>query len=110
MSTTEHHVEPLTEPDETGEHHASDLLYVQVAIILAVLTLAEVATYFVDMGKWLLPVLMVLMVIKFAMVAMFFMHLRFDNKLLSWVFVAGLALAVAVYIVMLTTFEYWQNL
>ena len=41
---------------------------------------------------------------------MFFMHLRFDNKLLSWVFVAGLVLAVAVYIVMLTTFEYWQNL
>lgn len=109
MSTTET-VEPFTEPDETGEHHTSDLLYVQVAIILAVITAAEVATYFLDLGSWLLPVILTMMVVKFAMVVMFFMHLRFDNKLLSWVFVAGLALAVAVYVATITTFEYWQSL
>jgi cytochrome c oxidase subunit IV len=99
-----------SEPDETGEHHASDKLYVQIFVILFVVTAAEVSTYYVDFGKLLLPALMVMMVFKFAMVAMFFMHLRFDHKLFSWVFVSGLALAVAVYIVMLTTFEYWQTL
>jgi cytochrome c oxidase subunit 4 len=41
---------------------------------------------------------------------MFFMHLRYDNKLFSWVFVSGLVLAVIVYMVMLTTFHYWQSL
>jgi cytochrome c oxidase subunit 4 len=98
------------EPDETGEHHASDKLYVQIFIILFVVTAAEVSTYYVDYGSLHLPALMVMMVFKFAMVVMFFMHLRFDHKLFSWVFVAGLTLAVAVYIAMLTTFQYWQNL
>ena len=36
------------------------------------------------------------------------MHLRFDNPLFDRVFVSGLVLAVVVYIVMLTTFEFWQ--
>jgi cytochrome c oxidase subunit 4 len=105
MSTTE-----LTEPDQTEAHHPSDWLYVQIAIILAVITAAEVSTYVVDFGDLLLPALMVMMVAKFALVVMFFMHLRFDHKLFSWVFVSGLVLAVAVYIAALTTFEYWQNL
>ena len=110
MSTTEtlEHEQYLTEPDDTGEHHASDWLYVKVAIILGLITAAEVATYVVDIGDFLLPALIVMMSVKFALVVGFFMHLRFDNRLLTWVFVAGLFLAVAVYIVALTTFEYWQ--
>jgi cytochrome c oxidase subunit 4 len=99
-----------TEPDETGDHHPSDWLYVQIAILLALITAAEVSTYVVDFGDFHLPALLVMMVVKFAIVVMFFMHLRFDHKLFSWVFVAGLALAVAVYCATLTTFEYWQNL
>jgi cytochrome c oxidase subunit IV len=98
------------EPDETEEHHASDKLYVQIFLILFVITAAEVSTYYVDFGDLLLPSLMVMMTVKFAMVVMFFMHLRFDHKLFSWVFVSGLVLAVLVYIAALTTFEYWQNL
>ena len=92
------------------DDHPSDKLYVQIAIILAVITAAEVSTYLVDFGALMLPSLMVMMVAKFILVAMFFMHLKFDNKLFSWVFVAGLALAVAVYVAPLTAFEYWQNL
>jgi cytochrome c oxidase subunit 4 len=100
-----------TEPDETGEHgHASDALYVQIFVLLFAITAVEVSTYFVDFGDFHLPALLVMMVVKFAIVVMFFMHLKFDHRLFSWVFVSGLALAVAVYCVMLTTFEYWQNL
>jgi cytochrome c oxidase subunit 4 len=110
MSTTETlpPEEFLTEPDETGEHHASDWLYVKIAIVLGLITAAEVATYVVDIGDFLIPALMTMMVVKFALVVGFFMHLRFDNRLLTWVFVAGLALAVVVYVVMLTAFEFWQ--
>jgi cytochrome c oxidase subunit IV len=98
------------EPDETEGHHPSDWLYVQIAVILAVITAAEVSTYFVDFGDFMLPALMVMMVAKFALVIMFFMHLRFDHKLFSWVFVSGIVTAVLVYIAAITTFEYWQNL
>lgn len=94
-------------PDQDAHHHPGDLLYVQVAIILAVITAAEVLTYFVDFGPLQTPALLVMMVVKFAMVAMFFMHLKFDNKLFSWVFVAGLVLAVLVYIAMLAMFEFF---
>jgi cytochrome c oxidase subunit 4 len=115
MSTTESDLHELdealpTEPDETGEHHASDALYVQIFVLLFAITGVEVSTYFVDFGDLHLPALLVMMVVKFAIVVMFFMHLRFDHKLFSWVFVSGLALAAAVYCAMLTTFSYWQNL
>jgi len=110
MSTeTLEHEQFLTEPDDTGEHgHASDALYVKVFIVLFLITAAEVATYVVDIGDFLLPSLMIMMVVKFALVVGFFMHLRFDSRLLTWVFVAGLFLAVVVYVVTLTTFSYWQ--
>jgi cytochrome c oxidase subunit 4 len=115
MSTTDtehHHLADNvpTEPDNVGEHGASDLLYVQIFILLFALTAVEVSTYFYDFGPSHLPVLLTIMVVKFAIVVAFFMHLRFDHKLFSWVFVAGLVLAVIVYGVMLTTFQYWQNL
>ncbi|HYF45364.1 MAG TPA: cytochrome C oxidase subunit IV family protein [Acidimicrobiales bacterium] len=99
-----------SEPDETEGHHPSDWLYVQIAVILALITAAEVSTYVVDFGDFMLPALMVMMTVKFVLVVMFFMHLRFDNKLFSWVFFAGLVTAVLVYIAAITTFEYWQNL
>ena len=84
------------------------MLYVKVFIVLFLITAAEVATYVVDIGDFLIPALIVMMSVKFALVVGFFMHLRFDNRLLTWVFVAGLFLAVVVYIVTLTTFEFWQ--
>jgi cytochrome c oxidase subunit 4 len=100
-----------SEPDATGEHgHGSDRLYVIIFVVLFALTALEVSTYFVDFGPLHLPVLLVLMVIKFTLVVMFFMHLKFDNRLFTWVFGAGLVLAVAVYCAMLTTFQYWQKL
>ena len=88
-------------------HHPGDLLYIQIAIILAVITAAEVMTYFVDLGAAQTPALIIMMIVKFALVAMFFMHLKFDHKLFSWVFVAGLVLAVAVYMATLLASEYF---
>jgi cytochrome c oxidase subunit 4 len=94
-----------TEPDQTGAHHASDWLYVQIAIILGVITAAEVSTYLIDFGAFLWPSLMIMMVAKFVLVIQFFMHLRFDNKLYSALFYMGLGLAVFVYIVAMFTFH-----
>ncbi len=99
-----------TEPDQTERHHASDALYIQIFVILFALTAAEVSTYFIDVGASEVPILVTLMIVKFVLVVMFFMHLRFDHRLFSWVFVSGLLLAIAVYMIMLTTFSYWESL
>jgi len=37
----------------------------------------------------------VLGVVKFALVVGFYMHLKFDNKLFTWLFLGGLTAAVA---------------
>lgn len=96
--------------DVDSHDHPSDRKYVEIAIILAVLTAIEVATYFFEeeLGDALIPILMVIMVVKFFMVAAWFMHLKFDSRLFSRLFVSGLVLASAVYIIMLTAFEFWS--
>jgi cytochrome c oxidase subunit 4 len=112
MSTVSetHDVSPAASGDaHAGAHdHPSDLKYVKIAIILAVLTAAEVSTYTFDVtGHLLVAILIPMMIVKFAIVAGYFMHLKFDSKLFTTMFVAGLAFAVAVYCVLLTMFEFW---
>lgn len=114
MSTTETTAPAEHEAEAPGadhdEHmHPSDWKYVQIAIILAVLTAAEVATYYVDTGPLEIPILITIMVIKFVLVLMWFMHLKFDSPLFTKTFVAGLAMAVVVYVAVLATFEYWAR-
>ena len=95
--------------DEHGHAHPTDKSYVKIAVILAVLTAAEIATYPAEeaLGVLLIPILMVLMIIKFWYVAAFFMHLKFDTKMFSGVFVTGILLAVSVYMVVLAAFQHF---
>ena len=81
---------------------------VRMAFILAAITALEVSTYYVDFGRLFLPALLIMMVIKFIMVVSYFMHLKFDNKLFSWIFYAGLILAIGVYCVALATFHFFS--
>ena len=93
---------------EAHEHeHPSDLAYIKIALILAFVTAIEVLTYFVDFGGALIPSLMVMMVIKFWLVATWFMHLKFDKPIFSGMFVGGIVLAVGVYVATLAAFEFW---
>jgi cytochrome c oxidase subunit 4 len=82
--------------------------YVRIALILAAITALEVSTYYVDFGRLFMPALMIMMVVKFIMVVSYFMHLKFDNKLFSWIFYAGLILAIGVYCVALATFHFFS--
>ncbi|MBK5221703.1 MAG: cytochrome C oxidase subunit IV family protein [Acidimicrobiia bacterium] len=95
--------------DEHGHDHPSEKTYIKIALILVVLTATEVATYPAEdvLGSLVTPLLLVLMVIKFWYVAAFFMHLKFDTKLFSSVFVAGVVTGLAVYIATLSTFEFF---
>ena len=95
--------EPLIPEDADGGHddkHPGALEYVQIGIILAVITAVEVALYYVDMNFTLLVVLLLtLSVVKFTLVVLWFMHLKFDATLFTALFVTGLFLTVAIFTV-----------
>jgi cytochrome c oxidase subunit 4 len=91
----------------TEHHGASDKQYIIIALILAGLTAIEVSTYYIDFGPLFMPTLFVLMIVKFVIVASFFMHLKFDNKIFTYLFYSGLILAIAVYAGALATFKFF---
>ncbi len=77
--------------------HPTPRLYVQIAAALFVLTALEFSTYFIDFAAMHVPLLVILMTIKFVLVAGFFMHLKFDSRLFTRLMGAGLALAGGLY-------------
>ena len=101
----------LDDDHDDHDHGLSDFGYIKVALLLAVLTAAEVLIYVFDdkVGPLEVPMLLILMVVKFEIVVAYFMHLRFDNKLFTWLFVGGLILAIAVYAAMGTSMVFWTD-
>ena len=96
----------MTSPAPKERAHPTPAKYVAIALILAAITLVEVAIVYLDfLGGVVGPVLVVLSAAKFALVVMFFMHLRFDNRLFSAMFVTGLLLATGVLIALLALFR-----
>jgi cytochrome c oxidase subunit IV len=80
------------DPHET---HASVGFYWMIAAILGVITAMEVAIFYIPaIGSALVPSLLILSAAKFVLVVMFFMHLKFDSKVFTGVFLAGLSLAI----------------
>lgn len=79
------------------EHHPTPRDYVKAALILGVLTLLEFSTYVVDFGPLGIPMLIVLIGIKFVMVASIFMHLKSDHQLYTRFLYGGLTLALSLY-------------
>ena len=109
---TEHHFgEDITaiEPDAIPHEHKDlrDRDYVFIAFLLLILTALEVAASYIELGSLLVPILLIMMAIKFVTVASFFMHLRGDARIFSWMCYAGLFLAVGVYAAALTTFHFF---
>ncbi len=105
MSTTETHD---AHGDTHEGNHLSDWEYIKIGILLAVLTAIEVALFYFPPGAAEVPALLILMVVKFGVVAAYFMHLKGDNPVLTQVFVGGLVLAVVVYMAVFLAFELWS--
>src|SRR5687768_648815 len=89
-----------------GEHsHPTWQLYVGIAIILFVLTALEVGAYEIAergvggafgafVSGMVVEILLVLSALKFALVAMFYMHLKQDSKVFSALFVFPILIAI----------------
>lgn len=93
------------------ETHTSNRTYIQIAIILTIITFIEVVIYYVPSVRPLLvPALIILSLAKFVMVVGFFMHLKFDHRLYRFMFAAGLAVTLGVYLALLAmqwTTRFW---
>ncbi len=108
MTAVEHAADDAAHRAHEG--HPTDLTYIKVAIFLAVVTGAEVVVSYTSWDPIAqIAALIPMMIIKFATVVMYFMHLRFDSKLFRYFFVAGLIFATVCYLVVLTTFHFWSG-
>lgn len=98
-------------PDAHGDDHPSDLIYWKVFFVLVALTGLEVSTYWWphEWHKVTAVLLIIMMVIKFATVGLYFMHLKTDAKILKRVFIAGILLAVAVYVAALSALVFFHD-
>lgn len=112
-TTEHHHQEPVPTDllDGAVKPYSRDRVYVLTAIGLAIITGIEVSTYWVaedvkHTGLFVVA-LLAMAAVKFFFVAYVFMHLRYDKKVLTWVFYSGLVLALLVYIAVMTVFRFW---
>lgn len=95
---------------EEAEEHATSATYMQVALVLAVMTALEVAAFYLPADlrppRWaLLIVLVLLSACKFGLVASFFMHLRYDHRIYAGCFVGGLVIAAGTIFALLALFR-----
>jgi caa(3)-type oxidase subunit IV len=106
MATREHETPADATLPPEDVHHPGPRQYVIVALVLAVLTGIEVALFYMDFVPQGVVVgsLMVLMTLKFAIVALWFMHLRFDSRIFRRLFITGIILAITVFMIVLLTF------
>jgi cytochrome c oxidase subunit 4 len=111
MSSPTSTVDTIPVEEQDRHDHPTDARYIKVALVLAVITAVEVGTYFLDDASTTLLVvtLIPMMTAKFLIVTAYFMHLKYDNPLFRRVFFFGLILAVVVFLIMLSTFEFWTG-
>jgi cytochrome c oxidase subunit 4 len=99
-----------TEPQAVAEEpelsaHPGPKQYVMVAVWLALATGIEVAWYYLNVPHALfVSLLLVLAFLKFSLVVLWFMHLRFDSPIFRRMFVTGILLAITVYLIVLVIF------
>ena len=84
-------------PHPVEHPHPTAGVYIRVAVILTILTVIEIGVFYVPaFHPVLAPVLLSLSAIKFAIVVMFYMHLKMDSRFFTFLFGGPLLLAAAV--------------
>lgn len=84
--------------NEGIEHaHPTWSTYWKVALILTVITAAEVWVYYIPSfvaSRAFVPCLLAMSALKFAIVVLFYMHIKYDHKLFRALFVGPLIVAM----------------
>ncbi len=102
------HLEQASDHDAHAGH-PTEAQYIKIAVILATITAVEVGLYYTSFSTVATnATLIVLAGVKFVIVAAYFMHLKFDNKILRRLFITGFVLASFCYIAYLLTLGVFQ--
>jgi len=105
MADTHTHAHAPAHEDHTSGH-PTWRTYVVVGFILTAITGIEVALFYIpSLANILVPSLLILSALKFAIVVLFYMNLKFDDRMFSRVFFAPLFLAALVVIGMILLFK-----
>jgi cytochrome c oxidase subunit IV len=86
--------------------HATVQTYIRVAVVLAIITAIEIGAVYVPglPSHALVTVIIISGILKFVLVVAFFMHLRYDSKLLTALFVGPLIIATAIILAIMALF------
>jgi cytochrome c oxidase subunit 4 len=98
------------DPDRhPAEHaHPGAREYLGIAVVLTVITAVEVAVFYIPaMKPFLVPTLLTLSAVKFGLVAMWYMHLKFDHRIFSWLFVVPMLVMAGIVLVLLKLFGHF---
>ncbi len=102
------HTNPDVDVHAMGEMHEHPTWreYKWVALVLTVITIAEVWVYYTPFRESTMfaPVLLVMSAFKFAIVVLFYMHLKYDHKLFRALFTGPLMIAMATLVSLLFLF------
>ena len=102
------HTNPEIDVHAMGEMHEHPTWkeYKWVAIILTVITVFEVWVYYTPLQHtpFFVPLLLIMSAVKFAIVVMFYMHLKYDHRLFRGLFTGPLIIAMATIISLLFLF------
>ena len=94
-------------PGHEAHAHPTWKQYKWVALILTLITVVEVWVYYVPSfvaSKVFVPFLLIMSAIKFAIVVLFYMHLKYDARLFRALFTGPLIIAVVTIISLLFLF------
>lgn len=88
--------------------HPTPATYFKVAMALSILTAIEVGIFYVtQIGYAIIPVLAILSIGKFALVVMYYMHLKFDSRIFSGLFFFGMFVATGVIFALMALFSWF---
>ena len=110
---TSHALPPAGESSAGHAHHPDEKphptwkQYKWVALILTLITVVEVWVYYIPSfvaSRLFVPSLLIMSAVKFFIVVMFYMHLRYDHKLFKVLFTGPLIIAITTLIALMFLF------
>jgi cytochrome c oxidase subunit IV len=94
-------------PSNESVHVVPLRVLLTVFAVLLALTFLTVAATWLDFGGWALPIALGIATVKASLVALYFMHLRYDQPFYAVVLLAALLfLAIFLSLTLLDTFQY----
>ena len=108
MSQEESQVEASDTGHAVHTGHPTPTTYFKVAMILSVVTAVEVAIFYITpLSYAIIPILAVLSIGKFALVVLYYMHLKFDSRVFSGLFFFGMFVATGVVFALMALFSWF---